>query len=200
MNYSVLANKMKDDLDAKDKKIMGLLNEINELKRMNEILHKSNKIHLDEKEKIMSIFTEKCDKLEKENKELYVKLEKLTKNDFERAKDISTRKEFLDKKFSIKKYDDKYSASCLQKDILDFQEVIKDHIKSLKSTQEELITLVRESVSEVIEDYEIIIYGSYATNLCLPWSDIDLVLIPSVNNMNQNHFLALKLLSNNILV
>ena len=88
----------------------------------------------------------------------------------------------------------------MQKDILDFQEVIKDHIKSLKSTQEELITLVRESVSEVIEDYEIIIYGSYATNLCLPWSDIDLVLIPSVNNMNQNHFLALKLLSNNILV
>ena len=105
MNYSVLANKMKDDLDAKDKKIMGLLNEINELKRMNEILHKSNKIHLDEKEKIMSIFTEKCDKLEKENKELYVKLEKLTKNDFERAKDISNRKEFLDKKFSIKKYE-----------------------------------------------------------------------------------------------
>ena len=65
---------------------------------------------------------------------------------------------------------------------MDFQELTKDQISSLKDTQENLVKLVQESINQATLDYEVRLYGSHATNLCLPWSDIDLVLIPLKNN------------------
>lgn len=191
---------MKEDLESKDKKILGLLNEISELKRVNDILQKSIKAHQDEKEKFVSIYQVKFERLEKENKELNLKIEKCVKNDniYQNSANLS-RDVYLERKYSYEKYDEKYSAACLQKDILDFQELTKNNIKELKPTQEELIDLVKESVSECIDDYEVLVYGSYATNLCLPWSDIDLVLIPKVNVI-QNQFTVLKVLTNNLQV
>jgi DNA polymerase sigma len=51
-------------------------------------------------------------------------------------------------------------------------------------------------VNESIPDYELKIYGSHATNLCLPWSDLDLVLVPKNNNsyMPSNNNQSLQLL------
>ncbi len=191
---------MKEDLDSKDKRMMSLLNEISELKRVNDILQKSIKVHQEEKEKFVSIYQSKCEKLEKENKDLSLKMEKYVKNDLIQQKPTSlSRDEYLERKYSLNKFDEKYSAACLHKDILDFQDLIKKNIKDLKPTQEELIDLVKESVSECIEDYEVLVYGSYATKLCLPWSDIDLVLIPKVN-VTLNQYTVLKHLTNNLQV
>ena len=191
---------MKEDLDSKDKKMMSLLNEISELKRVNDILQKSIKVHQEEKEKFVSIYQSKCEKLEKENKDLSLKMEKYVKNDLIQQKPTTlSRDEYLERKYSLNKFDEKYSAACLHKDILDFQDLIKKNIKDLKPTQEELIELVKESVSECIEDYEVLVYGSYATKLCLPWSDIDLVLIPKVN-VTLNQYTVLKHLTINLQV
>jgi DNA polymerase sigma len=191
---------MKEDLDSKDKKMMSLLNEISELKRVNDILQKSIKVHQEEKEKFVSIYQSKCEKLEKENKDLNLKMEKYVKNDIFQQKSTSlSRDEYLERKYSLNKFDENYSAACLHKDILDFQDLIKKNIKDLKPTQEELIELVKESVSECIEDYEVLVYGSYATKLCLPWSDIDLVLIPKVN-VTLNQYTVLKHLTINLQV
>jgi len=87
------------------------------------------------------------------------------------------KKEILEKKFSTQKYDDKYIVKCLQKDILDFQEYTKDQIKKNRIYIDELIKLVKQAVSDSIPDYEVNLYGSHATNLCLPWSDLDIVLV-----------------------
>jgi len=87
------------------------------------------------------------------------------------------RKEILERKFSIQKYDDKYIVKCLQKDILDFQEYTKDQIKKNRVYLDELIRLVKQAVNDSIPDYEVNLYGSHATNLCLPWSDLDIVLV-----------------------
>jgi non-canonical poly(A) RNA polymerase PAPD5/7 len=94
--------------------------------------------------------------------------------------DIPT-KEYLEKKFSANKYEEKYIVKCLQRDILDFQEYTKEQIRRVKATQEELIRLIQESVNEVLPDYEVKLYGSHATNLCLQWSDLDVVLINKKN-------------------
>ncbi len=66
---------------------------------------------------------------------------------------------------------------CLQKDILDFQDYTKDQIKKNKIVLDELIRLVQLTVNECIPDYEVKLYGSHATNLCLPSSDLDIVLL-----------------------
>lgn len=87
------------------------------------------------------------------------------------------KKEILERKFSTHKYDDKYIVKCLQRDILDFQEFTKDQIKKNRVFIDELIKLVKQAVNDSIPDYEVNLYGSHATNLCLPWSDLDIVLV-----------------------
>ena len=99
--------------------------------------------------------------------------------------------DFLQRKFCQNKYDDFYVCKNLHKDLIDYQEFNKEQIKRLKATQEELLELVQEAVDESIPEFELKIYGSHATNLCLPWSDLDLVLIPRnnysmISNNNNN--------------
>ncbi len=62
---------------------------------------------------------------------------------------------FLDKKFSLLKYDDKYSGKCLQKDLLDFHELTKEQIKKMKVLQEDLIRFVQEAVNEIAKEFEV---------------------------------------------
>ncbi len=85
------------------------------------------------------------------------------------------------------KYEEKYIIKCLQRDILDFQEYTKEQIKKVSSTHEELIKLINDAVHEVMPDYEVKLYGSHATNLCLQWSDLDVVLIHKRNFNSSNH-------------
>jgi non-canonical poly(A) RNA polymerase PAPD5/7 len=113
-----------------------------------------------------------------------------------RKPDVLT-KEYLEKKFSSSKYEEKYIVKCLQRDILDFQEFTKEQIRRVKAAQEELVRLIQDSVTEVMPDYEVKLYGSHATNLCLQWSDLDVVLIHkrgyNVSSINSLHALYLNL-------
>jgi non-canonical poly(A) RNA polymerase PAPD5/7 len=97
-----------------------------------------------------------------------------------------TKNEIFDIKFSTQKYDDKYIVKCLQKDILDFQDYVKKGIKVNRTYIDELIRLVKLAVNETIPEYEVNIYGSHSTNLCLPWSDLDIVLISKKGNFTNN--------------
>ena len=118
---------------------------------------------------------EKKDKIEKDFKEMLLKnsSDLITKS----LENPINRKEILEKKFSTSKYDDKYIIKSLQKDILDFQDYIKDQNKKNRIIVDELIRLVQTSVNDCIPEYEVKLYGSHATNLCLPWSDLDIVLV-----------------------
>jgi DNA polymerase sigma len=92
----------------------------------------------------------------------------------------------LDRKFKCIKYDSDFIFKCLHKDILDFQFYNKEIIKSHKLYLEELISLIQKSADEGGLDANVVVYGSHATNLCLPWSDLDLVLVGK-NNINSLH-------------
>lgn len=97
------------------------------------------------------------------------------------------KKEYLERKFTTSKYEDKYIIKCLQKDILDFQEFTKDQIRKNKGMLDELLGLVQSAVNECIPEYEVKLYGSHATNLCLPYSDFDMVLINKRTQFSSNY-------------
>ena len=42
-------------------------------------------------------------------------------------------------------------------------------------------------MKKTIPNSEVQVYGSHATKLCLPWSDIDLVIIPPKNDPQLNY-------------
>ena len=82
---------------------------------------------------------------------------------------------------------DEYIHQILQKDILDFMNLVTYKISKIKPKVNELINFIQNSVEKSIgPEYEIKLYGSHATGLCLPWSDIDVVLCKKNGNSNPN--------------
>ena len=76
--------------------------------------------------------------------------------------------DFLSKKFSCENYNDAYIQQSLQLDLIDFQEYVNEQIKKVKPKITELIDLFQKAVNELIgNEYEVKLYGSHATNLCL---------------------------------
>ena len=74
-------------------------------------------------------------------------------------------------------YPEEYIKQCLQKDLIDFSNYVGARIQMISPKVKELITYIQNAVDNSIgKDYEVKLYGSHATGLCLPWSDIDVVL------------------------
>ena len=116
---------------------------------------------------------------------------------------------YLNKKFVSYEYNfdffqnkekDSYILNCLSKDISEYEKFVTTHISSSSHIYKSLLSNVEMAVNESISEYEVHLYGSHATNLCLPWSDLDIVLIPkniNRNNINENnHALLSKLYEN----
>ena len=83
---------------------------------------------------------------------------------------------------------DEYIQKSLQKDIIDFMNLVTYKISIIKPKVNELIDLIQKSVENSIgKEYTVKLYGSHATGLCLPWSDIDVVLCKENSNINQNN-------------
>ena len=97
--------------------------------------------------------------------------------------DLLKNEDYLNKKFSDEMFDDNQIKSNLYKDIIDFQKYTKTEIKK----RQKPISHIRSSLQERLElsgyDYTVNVFGSYATGLCLPWSDLDLILISKSQNM-----------------
>ena len=166
---------LSEKINMKDKNFYTLQIE----KKMNDDSYNNKLLDLqikyEEKNLHFKELEEKKDKIEKDFKEMLLKnsSDLITKS----LENPINRKEILEKKFSTSKYDDKYIIKSLQKDILDFQDYIKDQNKKNRIIVDELIRLVQTSVNDCIPEYEVKLYGSHATNLCLPWSDLDIVLV-----------------------
>ena len=74
-------------------------------------------------------------------------------------------------------YTDEYLKKALQKDLLDFTSYVTQKIQIISPKVKELIKYIQNAVdSSIGKEYEVKLYGSHATGLCLPWSDIDVVL------------------------
>ena len=163
-------------------------NEDNSKKILNEISKKN-----EFKEKSLNTLKEKFEntnKVLKENttlnKELYINsiLKEINKYNT----DYLNSEEFFLKKFENNNYDDKYIQNCLQRDLLDFNDYVKEKLKSINLKIIDLIKLIQDSVNESIgKEYEVKLYGSHATNLCLPWSDLDVVICRKDNQFSNSY-------------
>ena len=101
--------------------------------------------------------------------------------------ELLKNEDYLNKKFSDEIFDDNQIKSYLVKDIIDFQKYTKNEIIK----KQKPISHIRSSLQEILElsgfDYTVNVFGSYATGLCLTWSDLDLILICKNQNMKNNN-------------
>ena len=156
-----------------------------------EILKKKNKL------KEMKIQLEKKSNLLKSNDEWNKNLDLIKSNINKTKEEIKQKKQILiqDNKNSIinipkdSKFFYKYALilnsdikkdliySQLKLDLIDFMSYVHANNAKLENTLQKLNTLIEKSVLESLgKDYQLHMYGSRATKLCLPWSDIDYVI------------------------
>ena len=110
------------------------------------------------------------------------------------------QEEYLNKKFADDYlYNETQIKNNLKKDILDFQL----YVNANKKLKQKFINEIRSSLQVMLEnnkyDYNVYIFGSYATGLNLPWSDLDLYLnskSPNQNISNNNALDKLKEIQN----
>lgn len=58
----------------------------------------------------------------------------------------------------------------------------------MQPLKEQLIENISAVIKKALPQSEIKVYGSHATKLCLPWSDIDLVIItPQTSSVGKHH-------------
>lgn len=88
-----------------------------------------------------------------------------------------TRNEVLKMKFSSNKIEYKVILKSLSRDIMDFQEYNKDQIKISREIVHVILSQVNSLIKQFFVGIEVLVFGSYATNLCLAWSDLDIVLV-----------------------
>ena len=180
------------EIEKTKNEILTRNNEINKLKQTIQQLNQGNnkydndiKLKLQEKnnsyiklkemyDKIKSEFdTNKLDENKKKEyllkiKEETNKIQKEYQNNF---------KYYSNKLMNNNIYPDEYIKQCLQKDLIDFNNYIGARIQMISPKVKELINYIQNAVDASIgKDYEVKLYGSHATGLCLPWSDIDVVL------------------------
>ena len=180
-NYMNENTNLKNDLEKMNLKRIKLTEKLNEFEKK---------------------FTEQIEEYKKENEELKNKLNQSQKDYFELLEKYNQNSDnqisnqinqynptqynlYLNKKFINFTYDHIYVLNCLSKDIKDYQQFVKIHIEREQNLYDTLIKNIQLSVNETIQNYEVHLYGSHATNLCLPWSDLDVVLV-SINNSNNN--------------
>ena len=205
---------LKNELDLIKEKNNNLIKSINEKdNRIKDIENKYQSI-INELNKKISFLELKHENDTNELNELKKELNKNIENQIstsETASNANTNtntnnKEiginYLNKKFINFDYDlnfnqdNNYVRNCLSKDIIEFELFVDEHIKNSSNLYDELIKNVQDAVNECFQEYEVHLYGSHATNLCLPWSDLDVVLISKKNNqisLDSKHLLLSKL-------
>ena len=95
---------------------------------------------------------------------------------------IQNKTEYLQKKFSNDLYPEKYIIQNLSKDIIDFHRYNQIQMTQKQPIIKNILPALQNLIDSLKYEYQIKIYGSYATGLCLPWSELDLVLVSKTKN------------------
>ena len=176
LDNNKIINEINEKLNDKNKLFENLNNNYKNIEKEIAIINNNNK---ENKKNILNKIKEQINTIQKIN---YNNI-KYYKNKF--VKNIIITEEYI--------------YQILKKDLIDFMNLVKYKISIIKPKVNELINFIQNSVEKSIgNEYEIKLYGSHATGLCLPWSDIDVVLckknknaIQNENNSYSNKFMVL---------
>ena len=110
-------------------------------------------------------------------------------NDYHRNKS-----NYLSSKFNNDKYTEEYIIKCLSSDILDFNSYTKIEADTkMPIIITKIIPLLQDVITSLgYGEYKLRIFGSYATGLSLPSSELDLVVVGSSNKPIVNEHLLLQ--------
>ena len=157
------------------------------INEMNEKIKEKNEIYLNLKKNYEDIEKEIEANINEENKnEILFKIKE--ENNNIQKNNYNNYKYYSNKFFKNVIITDEYIHQTLQKDIIDFMNLVTHKISIVKPKVNELINLIQNSVEKSIgNDYEVKLYGSHSTGLCLPWSDIDVVLCKKSGNISNDN-------------
>jgi hypothetical protein len=194
---------LRGEIEKAKNELISRNNEINKLSQAKEQITKNNnkyekdiKIEINEKNNSYLELKEHYDKIinkitnknleENEKKECLMKIEEeINKIQKEYQNNL---KYYNNKLVCNKVYSDEYIKKSLQKDLIDFNSYVTQKIHIISPKVKELINYIQNAVDASIgKEYEVRLYGSHATGLCLPWSDIDVVLCKKNGEVVENN-------------
>ena len=94
-------------------------------------------------------------------------------------------KDYIETKFHSEQIDDTFIIKTLTKDLTDYRQYVLNEINEKKTIIEQIYTRISHLINENLPEFTLHIFGSYATNLSMTWSPLDLVLVPNNNNNSQ---------------
>ena len=177
-------NELKEKIKIEDKKLLEsnldyyknqYEKKIEELEYLNENIISINNQLENNEEKIKEL-------LEEKNKLIKLFPEDKISNNLNKF----SYKQYVDLKFEVTKFDEKYIIQTLNKDLLDYEKYIKYKMNKKKKKIELIFQKLKLIINEIYPDYEIIISGAYSQGLCLPWSKLEIILI-NKNKNNENN-------------
>ena len=181
--FEKIENKLESAYNEHNKLLKELFEINNEIKTVNEKIDSYSKKIKDKENKYIVSFQKLKNQENEQNSILNVLKNQKKFLEMNKPEKPITDLNYLNKKFSDDNFDDKYVKENLQRDILDFQYFIEANVRM----KQKPINEIRSSLQEILEsngyeyEYDVYIFGSYETGLCLPFSDLDLILI----NKNQ---------------
>lgn len=161
---------LKEQIQLKDQSIKLLAEQTKQQEQENnkdDLLYEKK---MDEQNESIQTLVDQCEQLR-------------TQAHYHRIANIS---HYLDNKFSTFSYDEIYTTKNITKDIIDFLHLTKIENKPKEMFVIKNISALQEVIMSLHLDYQIKVCGSFATGLNLPWSAIDLVLIPSMIQRQQD--------------
>ena len=180
-NLFIYLNKTSEELNDEMSKIKNQINENIKLIQNYENILKEKDSTIT---KLQNSINEKEKEIEVEKNNISVQKNKLNElksviDDLGKYlinKNQNSKSEFLHHKFSSLSYTEHYIITNIQKDLKDYQEYINEKISYKKPVINDILKELQATVDEVNPNYKVNLYGSYCTGLCLPWSDIDIVI------------------------
>ncbi|MCQ2817201.1 MAG: hypothetical protein MJ252_08050 [archaeon] len=130
-------------------------------------------------------------KLTQQKNELF---EKIPKKNLSSAslKELSN-KDYCDLKFSTGKIDDAFIYRTLQKDLNDYKDYIHFEMEKREPFKNNILDLIQKLLKKITPDFEAKIYGSYAHNLAVPWSNLNIGVYPkNPQSINENYISLLR--------
>ena len=166
------------------------------------------KLYLNSQKQIINSFNESYNNEINKNKNEIIEIKKKEEMLKNKIKGIEPNITNINKKENIYyKYESlvsrnkknyEYIYNQLQTDLIDYMQYVHNRNDNLSLTILKIKQLLKESVQNCLgKNYEVKIYGSRETGLCLPWSDIDAVISFTENQYIQPLNLLYLYLKNN---